>query len=184
MAVHARTLEFYRQFGFADEVFAAGVPAGAMHLREWRRSGVVEIARVDFSDMGAGLSAYPFALAYPQDLHERLLIDKLAAAGGRVEWNTRLTGVTQDGTGVRATLVGADGVAEQVEADWLAGCDGGTQRRPSRARHRLSGRQLRSALLRRRRPGRGRGSIATSPSRSAPTCSRCGCRCARRGCSG
>ena len=125
MAVHARTLEFYRQFGFADEVVAAGVPVGAMHLRERRRGrAAAQVARFDLRDMGAGLSAYPFVLAYPQDAHERLLIGKLAEAGGRVEWNTALTAAEQDESGIRATLAGPDGRTEAVEAAWLAGCDG------------------------------------------------------------
>ncbi len=34
MAVHARTLEFYRQFGFAEEVVDAGINVRTMHLRE------------------------------------------------------------------------------------------------------------------------------------------------------
>ena len=34
MVVQARTLEFYGQFGFADEVVRQGVKAGAAHLRE------------------------------------------------------------------------------------------------------------------------------------------------------
>jgi len=34
MGVHARTLEFYRQFGFGDEVVARGVKPETVHLRE------------------------------------------------------------------------------------------------------------------------------------------------------
>jgi 2-polyprenyl-6-methoxyphenol hydroxylase-like FAD-dependent oxidoreductase len=39
MGVHARTLEFYRQFGIADAVVAAGVKATTIHLREARANG-------------------------------------------------------------------------------------------------------------------------------------------------
>ena len=35
--------------------------------------------------MGAGLSPFPYALVFPQDEHERLLIDRLAEAGVEVE---------------------------------------------------------------------------------------------------
>ena len=35
--------------------------------------------------MGAGISPFPYALIFPQDEHERLLIDRLAEAGVRVE---------------------------------------------------------------------------------------------------
>ena len=36
MVVRARTLEFYRQFGFADKVIGLGVKSGAAHVREER----------------------------------------------------------------------------------------------------------------------------------------------------
>ena len=47
-------------------------------------------AHVVFGDMGADLSPFPYALIYPQDEHERLLIDRLAEAGVRVERQTEL----------------------------------------------------------------------------------------------
>lgn len=122
--VHARTLEFYRQLGFADAVVAAGIPVRAAHLRRRGRGGRgLEVARLDLADMGERLSAFPFVLAFPQDLHEQLLLDQLAKLGRRVEWNTRLTELTQTPDEARATLVGPAGV-ETVAADWVAGCDG------------------------------------------------------------
>ena len=39
MAVQARTLEFYRQLGFGDELVAAGIPIETVHLREETRCG-------------------------------------------------------------------------------------------------------------------------------------------------
>ena len=125
MAVHARTLEFYRQFGFADEVVAAGVPVRAAHLRRQGRDGApFEAARLEFTGMGEGLSPYPFVLAYPQDDHERLLTRRLAEQGVSVDWGVALKDFSQDGAGVRATLEGPRGT-ETVEALYLAGCDGG-----------------------------------------------------------
>ena len=40
--------------------------------------------------MGEGLSPFPYALTYPQDAHERLLIERLDALGVRVERRTEL----------------------------------------------------------------------------------------------
>ena len=43
------------------------------------------VARLFFGDMGTGLSPFPYALIFPQDEHERLLIDRLAKLGVEVE---------------------------------------------------------------------------------------------------
>lgn len=76
--------------------------------------------------MGEGLSPYPFLLTYPQDLHERLLIGKLADQGVTVERSTRLLGFEQDERGVRVRVQGPHGT-EDVAADYLAGCYGGVR---------------------------------------------------------
>ena len=120
LAVQARTLEFYRQLGFADEVVASGAPFAAVNL--WARGE--KVARVAFGDIGEGLSPYPFILVFPQDQHERFLIGKLAEAGVEVERGTELVGLTQSSDGVRALLRRADGGEETCSAVYLAGCDG------------------------------------------------------------
>jgi 2-polyprenyl-6-methoxyphenol hydroxylase-like FAD-dependent oxidoreductase len=119
MAVHARTLEFYRQLGFAEEVIERGIRMKRIHLRE----GDDEVALFRFGDFGEGLSPYPFALSFPQDDHERLLVEKLSAAGVDVEWNTELVDLVDDGERVSAMLR-KDGVDENVAAAYLCGCDG------------------------------------------------------------
>lgn len=124
MVVQARTLEFYDQFGFADEVVRAGIPAEKAHVREGGKDGPAkEVVTFNFGDLGAGLSPFPFALAYPQDDHERFLARKLMEAGGSVEWGARLTGFTQDADKVRATIA-THGQEQQVDADYICGCDG------------------------------------------------------------
>jgi len=123
MAVHARTLEFYRQLGFGDVVVNLGIKVEGIHLREHGE----DIARVAFADIGAGLSPYPFVLAFPQDDHERFLVEQLKAEGVDVEWNTDLESFTQDEWGVRATLEqGGDRIS--CSAAWLCGCDGARSR--------------------------------------------------------
>src|SRR5262245_20282288 len=100
MAVQARTLEFYRQLGIADDVIAGGFRLDRAHIRNESR----EMAAIPRGDVGKGRSPYPFALSLPQDDHERLLIDRLRAAGHTVEWDTELTGFSQQDGGVRAAL--------------------------------------------------------------------------------
>lgn len=129
MAVHARTLEFYRQFGFAEDVVAGGIRLEQLHLHEAGR----DAATFTLGDIGRGLSPFPFLLCYPQDDHERFLGAKLREAGVEVEWNTCLTGLTQDGEGVSATLA-REGRQEHCRADFLCGSDGAH----SAVRHALS----------------------------------------------
>ena len=120
LAVQARTLELYGQIGIADRVIEGGVQVAALNLWvEGRRA-----ARVPIRRMGEGLSPYPFPLVYPQDDHERLLIEELHASGVRVERRTELIGLDQSDSGVRAMLRRPDGSEEICEATYLAACDG------------------------------------------------------------
>ena len=86
LAVQARTLEFYRQLGFADAVVARGHQTIAVNL--WVAGQ--HASRAVFGELGAGLSPYPYALVFPQDEHERLLIAQLAQLGLHVERQTEL----------------------------------------------------------------------------------------------
>ncbi|MEA2632266.1 MAG: hypothetical protein QOE66_2485, partial [Chloroflexota bacterium] len=74
--------------------------------------------------MGEGLTPFPFALIFPQDAHERVLIERLDALGVTVGRRTELVRFDQRGDGVRATLRRPDGAEEGCEASYLAGCDG------------------------------------------------------------
>ena len=82
------------------------------------------VAHAVFGAMGAGLSPFPYALIYPQDEHERLLIDRLAGAGVRVERGTEILGVDHASDHVIARLKQPGGAQETCEADYVAGCDG------------------------------------------------------------
>jgi len=77
IAVQARTLELYRQIELADPVVDRGRKMAAINL--WAAGK--QVSRAVFGDMGAGISPFPYALIFPQDEHERLLIDRLAQAG-------------------------------------------------------------------------------------------------------
>jgi 2-polyprenyl-6-methoxyphenol hydroxylase-like FAD-dependent oxidoreductase len=120
LAVQARTLEFYSQVGLADEVVARGRRAVAANL--WVAGK--QVARAVFGDMGAGLSPFPYALIFPQDEHERLLIDRLAELGVQVERQTELLSFEDANGRVLARLRRPDGTQEACEAAYIAGCDG------------------------------------------------------------
>jgi 2-polyprenyl-6-methoxyphenol hydroxylase-like FAD-dependent oxidoreductase len=123
MVVQARTLEFYRQYGFADDVVQAGIVAETAHLHQDIGGSSREVTTFNFRDLGGGLSPYPFALAYPQDDHERFLLRKIQAAGGEVEWCSRLTGFEQGAFGIKATVL-RDGETRTIDASYICGCDG------------------------------------------------------------
>ncbi len=124
LVLHARTLEFYRQLGLAEAVVERGVEFTVANL--WIRGR--RTARVALGEMGKGVSPYPFMLIFPQDAHERLLIEQLAAEGVTVERPTELLGFEDDGSRVVARLRGADGAEELCRADYIAGCDGARSR--------------------------------------------------------
>jgi 2-polyprenyl-6-methoxyphenol hydroxylase-like FAD-dependent oxidoreductase len=124
MVVQARTLEYYRQLGFAREVIDDGIIVHDVHLRTCRRGQPArERVRLDLSNLGEGISPYAFALAYPQDDHQKLLVRRLAENGVQVEWNTKLERFTQSSDGVEATLVSPTGETT-ARASYIAGCDG------------------------------------------------------------
>ena len=124
MGVQARTLEFYRQYGFADEVVRSGVIADQAHFRRRGPDGQEhEAATLRLRDAGQGVSPYPYLLAFPQDDHERLLIGKLEALRVHVEWKTKLIHFAEAADGIAVTL-DKDGVSEPAHVQWLVGCDG------------------------------------------------------------
>ncbi len=124
LAVQARTLELYRQLDLTEAVIAGGhhVPAVNMWV-EGRQA-----ARIPFEDVGTGLTPYPFLHVFPQDQHERLLIERLEQAGIRVERNTELVDFADRPDGILARLRGPDGAEQDCEARYIVGCDGARSR--------------------------------------------------------
>ena len=120
LAVQARTLEFYNQLGFADAVVAAGRKTIAANMWVAGR----RVAHAVFGEMGAGISPFPYALVYPQDEHERFLIERLREVGVEVERQTELLRFEETADGVTAHLRRADGTEERSTAAYIAGCDG------------------------------------------------------------
>jgi len=105
LAVQARTLELYRQLDLADFVIEHGhrVPAVNMWVRGEPR------ARLPFETVGEDLTPYPFLHIFPQDQHERLLIERLERLGVIVERRTELLRFDDVGGRVAARLRGPDG---------------------------------------------------------------------------
>ncbi|HEY1427455.1 MAG TPA: FAD-dependent monooxygenase [Caulobacteraceae bacterium] len=119
LAVQARTLELYRQTGLTDAVIERGHRIPGVNL--WARGR--RVARVGFETVGERLTPFPFLHIFPQDEHERLLIERLAAAGVSVERQTELLDFTEADDRITARLRGPAGETT-CDAAFLAGCDG------------------------------------------------------------
>ena len=120
LAVQARTLELYRQLDLTDAVVAKGhrVPAANFWVGGERK------AHISLNGIGKGATPYPFLQIFPQDEHEKLLIERLEALGSRVERQTELLGFSETADGITARLRGPDGSEHDHQARYLAGCDG------------------------------------------------------------
>jgi len=120
LAVQARTLELYRQLDLTDAVISKGhrVPAVNLWVKGERE------ARLAFENIGSRMTPYPFLHIFPQDQHERLLIERLERFGVSVERGTEFIGFVERKDGVVARLRGSDGTERDCEAHFLAGCDG------------------------------------------------------------
>lgn len=121
LGVHARTLEIYSQLGLASRAIELGRPAVGVNLWTSNRRPAV---RIPLGDIGRDLSPYPYVLILGQDDNERLLGDLLARQGVAVQWNTELVGLEQHADRVRAHLRRSDGSSAELDAGWVAGCDG------------------------------------------------------------
>jgi len=120
LAVQARTLELYRQLDLAEPVIQRGHHVRAGNL--WVAGEPA--ARFSFDAIASNLTPYSFLHIFPQDEHERLLLDRLAQAGVTVERQTEFVEFVDEGTQIVARLRGPDGAESTCVAGYIAGCDG------------------------------------------------------------
>jgi 2-polyprenyl-6-methoxyphenol hydroxylase-like FAD-dependent oxidoreductase len=120
IGVQARTLEIYEQIGLADKLVDLGWKAQKARMVV---GGEVR-GEVDFSDIGKGLSDYPYVLIVEQGRHEKLIYDFITSNGKDVRWKTGLESFTQDDSGVPAKIKNPTAEIETIEAKYLVGCDG------------------------------------------------------------
>jgi 2-polyprenyl-6-methoxyphenol hydroxylase-like FAD-dependent oxidoreductase len=121
LGVHARTLEIYEQIGLAPNAVAQGTVAGRVRMLE---SGGEVLGQVDLSNIGAGLSPYPYMLVLEQSRNEQLMYDWLQSQEREVLWQTELETFSQDTTKVTAQVKNSSGESQRIEGKYLVGCDG------------------------------------------------------------
>lgn len=120
LGVHARTLEIYEQLGLAEKATELGTVSGKARILE---SGEV-LGEVDLSNVGQGLSAYPYMLVLEQSQNERLMYEWLQSHGRDVTWSTELKAFSQSDSSVTATVESSQGETQIIEGKYLVGCDG------------------------------------------------------------
>lgn len=120
IGVQARTLEIYEQIGLADNLVDMGWKAERARLIV---GGEVR-GEVNLSEIGTGMSAYPYVLMVEQGKHENMLHDYIKSNGHNVRWKTELLHFKQSDEGVVATVANPDGENETIEAKYLVGADG------------------------------------------------------------
>jgi len=105
--VQPRSLELLDNLGVMDEVRAKGSPYPP--LRSYSGASVVWEGHMHELRAPTPDVPQPMPLMLPQWRTEEILRARLAGLGGQVETGTELSGFEQDGEGVSATLVRADG---------------------------------------------------------------------------
>ncbi|MFJ8888261.1 FAD-dependent monooxygenase [Streptomyces sp. NPDC102402] len=111
--MHSRTLEVLDQRGVLDRFLAAGELQPVGHF-----SGLY----LEFDEYE---SRHPYPLMILQSAVERLLEEWAQELGVRIRRSCRVTGVTQDTSGVTVELDAADAGPAALRAGHLVGCDGG-----------------------------------------------------------
>jgi 2-polyprenyl-6-methoxyphenol hydroxylase-like FAD-dependent oxidoreductase len=120
LAVHARTLELYEQLDLAEPIVAKGYTVPGFRL--WL--GGHQAARVPFEQIVSDLTPYGFLHIFPQNEHEKLLIERLEDLGVQVERSTEFLGYADEGDHISARLRGADGAESACNAAFIARCEG------------------------------------------------------------
>ena len=124
IGVQARTLELYQQIDLADRLVAQGAITRGVRLIE----GGEARAEVPLSELGQGMSPFPFLLIVEQSKHEKLLYEFIKTHGKDVRWQTTLSDFSQDDSGVAGTIIDASGETQLVQAQYLVAGDGSKSR--------------------------------------------------------
>lgn len=161
---NARTMEHFRRLGVADEVRAAGY-ATHLPMDVFVVTSVVEpplvhhpypsvdelkVRGAQTTDGTLPLEPYQLISQYTLEPLLKEIAERTPGVDVRFGWE--LVSFTQDPDGVTATLLGADGVTEEIRSSYLAGCDGGNSTVRNLLGFKLEGessiRELRQALFR------------------------------------
>ncbi|MEZ5399911.1 MAG: NAD(P)/FAD-dependent oxidoreductase [Bryobacteraceae bacterium] len=114
--IHAHTLDVLSQLGVSNELVRHGLPISRFRIRDGDRM----LLQLGFESLP---SPHPYLLMLPQDCTERILAERIEAAGGFVHRGYAATALHRTGAGVEVTLQGPSGQAV-VTAGYVVGADG------------------------------------------------------------
>ena len=117
LVLWSRTLELLDRAGCAQTFTAAGRQVDAANIM----AGGQPIGHVSLSGVQ---SAFPCALMLPQSETERLLEGHLDGLGVSVQRQTVATSFICGARGVITRVRNPDGTQQEIESEWLVGCDG------------------------------------------------------------
>jgi 2-polyprenyl-6-methoxyphenol hydroxylase-like FAD-dependent oxidoreductase len=115
--VHARTLEVLEPLQVTDRLRAEGHIVPRFTLRDRDRV----LATIPFDRLP---TRYPHTLMIPQNVTERILLDRLRELGGHIYRPCTLDDLRQDRDGVLLTVTSEGGSAQIIQARFVVGADG------------------------------------------------------------
>ena len=118
IAIHARSLDMLDRMGIIDQMVGTGVKSTGMKMY----AGAKPLFHVPMGDVD---SAFPYMLITAQTETERVLTERMTELDVTIERGVELTGLAQSGPTVQLTVRREDGSAEQIDASWVIGTDGG-----------------------------------------------------------
>lgn len=119
IAIQPRTLEFYNLLGIAYEIIAAGDSISELSIRHNNHTS----ASINLGESGKTISPYPYMLFLSQNVHEKILIEKLKKLNVIIERQSELLQFTQNKFQVEALVRSPKG-DENITASYICGCDG------------------------------------------------------------
>lgn len=120
VGIAAHTLDLLEPSGVAERLIGAGTRIERGYV--WYQNR--RIGTIDFTSLP---HRYNFLLSLPQSETERIISTALAEKGIAVEWQTALTGMNPNGSGIDVMLGGSNGHAralEEIHCDYVYGADG------------------------------------------------------------
>lgn len=119
LAVQARSLEIYRQMGIINQVIPNGKPTQGLSFNQGGR----QMASLSLSNIGEGMTPFPYVFLYQQSKNERVLLENLTQNCCPVYWNTSLISLQQEPGSVTAQIKNEEG-EYSLKCDWVIGADG------------------------------------------------------------
>lgn len=111
--VHARTLEMLERIGVSERLAGLGIHASRFSIRDGDR----ELVSVRFDQLP---TEYPYTLMVPQNITERILLERLEELGAKVHRPYVATGLTQTVDDAEVTLESGD----VIKAQYVVAADG------------------------------------------------------------